>query len=413
MSAYKFFAFISYRHVDAKAAKRLQSLLEWYNLPTDIREQIERQQQPREHESGELPPKRFKVFRDADELTGGVLSEELQKKLDESKFLVVICSPASAQSKYVGDEIAYFRSKKGRERRIIPFIIDGAPHSDRECFHPQLTLGGLELLGIDVQAEEGLPRWVRFPGWSYLDWRTRFHKAFIRLVACMLGLDFGVLWCRRRRTLIRRAVCAALLAIAVAGTITHYARKAYRERPFDSAITLHEAGPQTPLPLSADGRDTLYLHLGAKDVRRLPVRSLRERLPFPNIPGRYRNRPVRVVCMAFGCHTLDTTICLSDDIALGIRRNPETFGRIRHYVMEPDGETPVVGAVFDFGSGITATTDAQGLLDVLIPLQDQRPNRYPVKITHKSRERTIAFQPELDPNLDRSEPGTILLERIR
>ena len=30
---------------------------------------------------------------------------------------------------------------KGREREIIPFIIDGIPHSkDRECFHAQLTL---------------------------------------------------------------------------------------------------------------------------------------------------------------------------------------------------------------------------------------------------------------------------------
>ena len=123
-------------------------------------------------------PKRFKVFRDADELTSGVLSDELHHKLDESKYLIVICSPNSAQSKYVGEEIAYFRSK-GREREIIPFIIDGIPHSkDRECFHAQLTLGGLELLGIDVQAENS-----RFHA-------IRFHQAFIRLVARMLDVDF-------------------------------------------------------------------------------------------------------------------------------------------------------------------------------------------------------------------------------
>lgn len=139
--AHNFFAFISYRHTDIKAAKRLQFLLESYNLPTMI--------QKMKPEA----PKRFKVFRDADELTSGVLSDELHHKLDESKYLIVICSPNSAQSKYVGEEIAYFRSK-GREREIIPFIIDGIPHSkDRECFHAQLTLGGLELLGIDVQAE--------------------------------------------------------------------------------------------------------------------------------------------------------------------------------------------------------------------------------------------------------------------
>ena len=34
--AHNFFAFISYRHTDIKAAKRLQFLLESYNLPTMI-----------------------------------------------------------------------------------------------------------------------------------------------------------------------------------------------------------------------------------------------------------------------------------------------------------------------------------------------------------------------------------------
>ena len=53
--AHNFFAFISYRHTDIKAAKRLQFLLESYNLPTMI--------QKMKPEA----PKRFKVFRDADE----------------------------------------------------------------------------------------------------------------------------------------------------------------------------------------------------------------------------------------------------------------------------------------------------------------------------------------------------------
>ena len=100
--AHIFFAFISYRHTDIKAAKRLQFLLESYNLPTMI--------QKMKPEA----PKRFKVFRDADELTSGVLSDELHHKLDESKYLIVICSPNSAQSKYVGEEIAYFRLKGER-----------------------------------------------------------------------------------------------------------------------------------------------------------------------------------------------------------------------------------------------------------------------------------------------------------
>lgn len=56
-----------------------------------------------------------KVFRDADELTSGVLSDEPNVNWT-IRYLIVICSSNSATIKYhVGEEIAYFRSK-GRER---------------------------------------------------------------------------------------------------------------------------------------------------------------------------------------------------------------------------------------------------------------------------------------------------------
>lgn len=105
--AHNFFAFISYRHTDIKAAKRLQFLLESYNLPTMI--------QKMKPEA----PKRFKVFRDADELTSGVLSDELHHKLDESKYLIVICSPNSAQSKYVGRRLPTSARRDAKERLYL------------------------------------------------------------------------------------------------------------------------------------------------------------------------------------------------------------------------------------------------------------------------------------------------------
>jgi len=258
--AYKYFAFISYRHTDIKEAKRLQGLIERYSLPATLQ-----QQRPD-------APKRFKVFRDTDELTSGELNEELRKKLDQSKWLVVICSPDSAQSKYVGDEIAYFRSK-GRDKEIIPFIIKGVPHSkDGECFHPQLTLGGLELLGIDVQAE------TPSLGWS------RFHKAFIRLVAKMLDLSFDELWNRRKRYIIRLR-CLQVAMLAVIAALIGYA---LISRPFDANVKLRTE--ITSLPLSADKTDSLFQYLSDSDVRAMPIKNIKESVAFQNIPGKYKGQ---------------------------------------------------------------------------------------------------------------------------
>lgn len=347
--AYKYFAFISYRHTDIKEAKRLQALLETYSLPTALQK------------VKPDAPKHFHVFRDTDELTSGELTEELHKKLDESKWLVVICSPDSAQSEYVGQEIAYFR-KKGRSKEIIPFIIKGTPHSkESECFHPQLTLGGLELLGIDVQAEQS-----QF-------WRMRFHRAFIRLVAKMLDLSFDDLWRRRERYLRRlRAIQMSIIAVILCAV-----GYALSSRPFDMKVNLQTQ--VKTLPLSADSTDSLYLYLADDDVRAMPIVGLSEAIIFPNIPGKYRNVETKLVCKAFGFNKLDTLVNLDSDLALTLIRNAETFGRIRYKFVDNSSEKPVANAELDFGF-MKATTDAEGVLNVLVPLEQQK-KEYAVKIS--------------------------------
>lgn len=347
--AHKYFAFISYKHTDIKEAKRLQRLLEHYSLPTALKK------------TKPDAPKHFHVFRDTDELTSGELTEELHKKLDDSKWLVVICSPDSAQSEYVGQEIAYFR-KQGRSKEIIPFIIKGTPHSkESECFHPQLTLGGLDILAINVQAEP-----ARF-------WRRRFHRAFIRLVAKMLDLSFDDLWKRRQRYMRRlRCMQIAILAI-ILGAIAY----ALTSRPFDMKVNLQTQ--VKTLPLSADGTDSLYLYLAADDVRAMPIANLGEAISFPNIPGKYRNAETRIACKAFGFNKLDTLVNLESNLALTLIRNAETFGRIHYRFVDNASEKPVANAVVDFGF-MQAKTDAEGVLDVLVPLEQQQ-KEYAVKIS--------------------------------
>ena len=104
-TATKRYAFISYNHKDQEMAKWLQAKLESYKLPTEIHNEFEN--------SRYLRP----VFRDKTDLNAGILSEELKKHLISSKYLVVVCSPNSAKSKWVNDEVKVFL-EMGRAERI-------------------------------------------------------------------------------------------------------------------------------------------------------------------------------------------------------------------------------------------------------------------------------------------------------
>lgn len=195
------FAFISYNQHDVKWAKWLRRKLEWYRLPSEIHNEFDNSQYIRP------------VFRDRDELSSGKLGSELRKQLEASKYLIVICSPNSANSHWVNDEVQAFIDM-GRLEYIIPFIVDGNPHEyscieaaqhsmPDECFPwaiREWNTGHLSesLLGIAITDDGG----------------TNKQKAFIRVVSRLLDVDFDILWQRHKRE--RRArfllsFCAASL----------------------------------------------------------------------------------------------------------------------------------------------------------------------------------------------------------
>lgn len=105
------------------------------------------------------------------------LKDALQDNLENLKYLILICSPNSAKSEYVNDEVEYF-IKNGRLGSIVPVIIAGEPHSKEpsmKCFPPAILNlpRGLEPLGVDFRKR----------GWN------ASHNAFSRLVAALLGLN--------------------------------------------------------------------------------------------------------------------------------------------------------------------------------------------------------------------------------
>lgn len=187
---FEYYAFISYCRADEKWAKWIQHKLETYRFPTALR---------REYQS--LPRKIFPIFRDKTDLSSGVLWEQLKYQLEESEYLIVICSPRSAHAEWVGQEITYFQ-ELGRGKNIIPLIVDGEPHAadeTRECYHQALENDpDGELLGVNV-SELGR------------------NKAALRVIASMMHLRYDQLVMRdTRRTRRRRAVAAGLLVVLLA-----------------------------------------------------------------------------------------------------------------------------------------------------------------------------------------------------
>lgn len=183
----KYYAFISYKREDKRYAVWLQHKLEYYKLPVWIRKR-----------NIDLPEKIRPIFRDVTDLSGGVLEKAIQDGLENSRYLIVICSPSAANSVWVGKEVQAFIDAK-RESQIIPFIIDGIPNSGdprTECYPVALRnlTGSRELLGINVH-DSGR------------------RAAFIKVVATMFGLRFDELWGRYRRQLIIRRVWLSIVGI--------------------------------------------------------------------------------------------------------------------------------------------------------------------------------------------------------
>ena len=187
----EYYAFISYNREDEKWAKWLQKKLESYKLPVIIHK-----------ENPSLPKRIYPVFRDKTDMEAGPITDNVRNELENSKYLIVICSPKAAKSGWVGKEITMF-TETGRADRIIPFVVDGTPKSgdEQECFHQVIKENIPDVLGININ-EIGR------------------EEAFIKVTAKLLGLRFNVLWDRLLREKKKKQVITAsagLLFLIAAG----------------------------------------------------------------------------------------------------------------------------------------------------------------------------------------------------
>jgi tetratricopeptide (TPR) repeat protein len=147
----RYVAFISYNHRDRAWARWLHRAIETYVPPRKVTEALA--------QAGRPPVVLKPVFMDREELASSAdLAASVRAALEQAATLIVICSPNSARSRWVNEEVRTFRAL-GRGDRIRCLIVDGEPHAggDGECFAPALLHddAGLPLpepLGADVRA---------------------------------------------------------------------------------------------------------------------------------------------------------------------------------------------------------------------------------------------------------------------
>lgn len=145
-SRQRYKAFISYSHRDRKAAEWLHRALETYRAPralTKGRSGVS---------GGALRP----IFRDREELSvSSNLSEVIKDALDRSDALIVLCSPFSAASFWVDQEVAHVIDRGDRDHILCVITPDTPADATLAAVLPPALLAalpeGVEPLAVDLR----------------------------------------------------------------------------------------------------------------------------------------------------------------------------------------------------------------------------------------------------------------------
>lgn len=194
---YKYKAFISYRHqpFDKAVATKLRRQLESYRPPGKIGRDFSK----------------WMLFRDQDELTTGHnLSDKIKGKLEESEYLIVICSRKLKESRWCREEIRYFKSiHGGSTRNILPVLIEG---SMEDCVPKELF----------CSVEDGMEKRVEPLAANIIsDRRSKsfqlLKKEKLRIAAEFLGRGYDDLYQReKKRRMIRYGILGGAIFLVLA-----------------------------------------------------------------------------------------------------------------------------------------------------------------------------------------------------
>lgn len=218
----RYFAFISYSHKDRRWADWLHRALETYRVPHNLRTGNGREPK--------LPARIFPVFKDREELPSSAdLGASINDALNSSDYLIVICSPHSAKSRWVDEEIRTFKAL-GREDRVLCLVVDGEPNvtdlsgaSSDECFPEAIRYRVDSKKQILVERTEPIAADVR----SGKDGRA---VARLKLIAGILGISFDSLRQRDQVRRMRRMQLVAASSLVLVGILATLSAGLYQAR---------------------------------------------------------------------------------------------------------------------------------------------------------------------------------------
>jgi tetratricopeptide (TPR) repeat protein len=210
----RYYAFLSYSHRDEAIAEWLQAELEQFKVPRALSGKLTA--------NGVIPRRLSPIFRDEHELAAADdLGEEIEEALAASQFLIVLCSPEAAASRWTNAEIEAFKRVRP-EGCVFAAIVSGEPFASEmpgreqeECFPPALRHKFDRRGRPTARRAEPLAADFRESG----DGR---RMGFLKLVAGMLGIGLDELVRReatRRHRRLAWLTAASLAGMAVTSTL--------------------------------------------------------------------------------------------------------------------------------------------------------------------------------------------------
>jgi tetratricopeptide (TPR) repeat protein len=194
-SRQRYKAFISYSHRDRKAAQWLHRALETYRPPRLL------SKGGVGLSGASLRP----IFRDRDELSASLdLNGAIRTALEQSDALIVLCSEASAASRWVDQEVEYFLRGAPPERIICVITPEVGANTDLAAILPPSLRAalppGLEPLAVDLRRDGDGRRLAR-----------------LKIAARLLGVSLDQLVQRdaRRRLQVMAAFTTAAVVLAI------------------------------------------------------------------------------------------------------------------------------------------------------------------------------------------------------
>jgi tetratricopeptide (TPR) repeat protein len=202
----RYYAFLSYSHRDKDLAEWLHRELEKFRVPKALAGKLTA--------NGVVPRRLVPIFRDQHDLAAtGDLGGEIKSALAASQFLVVLCSPTAAVSRWTNAEIEWFKHAHS-EACVLAAVVAGEPYAsdmpgreEEECFPPALRYKYDRRGHRTAKRAEPLAADFRENGEGK-------RLAFLKLVAGMLGVGLDELVQRDQTRRQRRLAWVAAASLA-------------------------------------------------------------------------------------------------------------------------------------------------------------------------------------------------------